>query len=164
MTRRAGIETLELYTRMAQLQNNHLSLLFIDLDHFKSLNDDYGHDAGDHALKGAVTALKNYIRKGDSIIRWGGEEFLVLLPHADQSDAQRVISRIFEQGLGQRPEGKHLTASMGLAELIEDKVENWKALIELADQRMYDAKESGRARCIGADMKILGQAESEIKS
>ncbi|MCU7834367.1 MAG: GGDEF domain-containing protein [gamma proteobacterium symbiont of Taylorina sp.] len=161
MTRRAGIESLELYTRMAQLQNNHLSLLFIDLDHFKSLNDDYGHDAGDNALKGAVAALKNYIRKGDSVIRWGGEEFLILLPHADQGDARRVISRIFEQGLGQRPEGKLLTASMGLSELIDDNIDSWKALVELADQRMYHAKESGRARCVGSDMQILGQAEPE---
>ncbi|MCW8930759.1 MAG: GGDEF domain-containing protein [Gammaproteobacteria bacterium] len=158
MTRRAGIESLELYIRMAQLQNNHLSLLFIDLDHFKSLNDEHGHDAGDTSLKGAVSALKECTRKGDSIIRWGGEEFIVLLPNADTNDAQRVIHRIFEQGLGYRPEGKQLTSSMGLAELIEDNIKNWKTLVELADQRMYYAKESGRARCIGAENKIIGQA------
>lgn len=156
MTRRAGIETIEINFRMAQLQNNHLSVLFLDLDHFKSLNDDYGHDAGDVALKNSVSALKNCIRKGDSIIRWGGEEFLLLLPYADQNDAKRVIQRIFEQGLGERPEGKPLTASMGLSEVKNDNIKNWKELVELADKRMYFAKKTGRARCIGSEEQILG--------
>ncbi len=158
MTRRAGIESLELYFRMAQLHDAHLSLLFIDLDHFKNLNDEYGHDAGDEALKGAVITLKECIRKGDSVIRWGGEEFLILLPNADEVDATRVIHRIFEQGLGLRPEGQTLTASMGIAELVNDKANTWKELVELADQRMYLAKESGRARCIGFGGKVLVNA------
>ena len=157
MTRRAGIETIEIYFRMAQLQNNNLSLLFIDLDNFKSLNDEYGHDAGDIALTNAVSALKNYIRKGDSVIRWGGEEFLVLLPHADQNDALRVINRIYKYGLGQRPEGKPLTASIGLSEINIDQIPHWKDMVELADQRMYFAKNSGRARCIGSENQILAQ-------
>jgi diguanylate cyclase (GGDEF)-like protein len=157
MTRRAGIETMEIYFRMAQLQNNNLSLLFIDLDNFKDLNDKYGHDAGDMALQNAVSALKNYLRKGDSIIRWGGEEFLILLPHADQSDAQRVVNRVFKYGIGQRPEGTPLTASMGLSEISNDQLNNWKDMVDLADQRMYFAKQSGRARCIGSEEIILGQ-------
>ncbi|MFK5984441.1 MAG: GGDEF domain-containing protein [Pseudomonadota bacterium] len=158
MTRRAGIETIELYFRMAQLQNTHLSLLFIDLDKFKTINDNFGHDAGDQILKNSVKALKEYFRKGDSIIRWGGEEFLVLLPYADQGDAKHVVDRIFDKGLGARPDGKLLTASMGLSELIKDDVKNWKTLIDLADKRMYFAKETGRARCIGIDNEILGKA------
>ncbi len=161
MTRRAGIESLEVYTRMAQLQNNYLSILFVDLDNFKDLNDDFGHEAGDKALQQAVMAIKTHIRKGDSIIRWGGEEFLILLPHAAQTDAQRVIRALFKDGLGLRPDGTALTASMGLAELISDKVTNWKTLVELADQRMYHAKEAGRARCVGANKEILSQTESK---
>ncbi|MFK5895164.1 MAG: GGDEF domain-containing protein [Pseudomonadota bacterium] len=158
MTRRAGIETIEVYFRMAQLQNSNLSLLFIDLDNFKSLNDEYGHDAGDKALKDAVSALKEYVRKGDSVIRWGGEEFLILLPHADQTDAQRVVKRIFKYGLGLRPEGKPLTASMGLSEINNDNINNWKDMVEMADQRMYFAKKLGRARCVGSEDQILGQS------
>ncbi len=161
MTRRAGIESLEVYTRMALLQDNYLSILFVDLDNFKDLNDDFGHEAGDKALQQAVMAIKTHIRKGDSIIRWGGEEFLILLPYAAQIDAQRVIHALFKDGLGLRPDGTALTASMGLAELISDKVNNWKTLVELADQRMYHAKEAGRACCVGANKEILSQTESK---
>jgi len=155
MTRRAGIEFLELAIRMSQLQGQPLSLVFLDLDHFKSLNDEYGHDAGDQALKDAVAALVKSVRKGDTIIRWGGEEFLVLLPNADVSDSHRVIQRIAEQGLGLRPDGKPLTASMGLTEIHNDKVKDWKELVELADNRMYEAKQSGRARCIGYNNQLV---------
>ncbi len=155
MTRRAGIEALNVHYRMASLQESPLSLLFIDLDDFKSLNDDYGHDAGDKALKNAVSSLKDCIRRGDSIIRWGGEEFLILLPNADHSDTRRVLERIMEKGLGTRPDGKALTASMGLAEKEKDKAVDWETLVELADKRMYLAKQQGKARCVGCQEHYL---------
>jgi diguanylate cyclase (GGDEF)-like protein len=155
MTRRAGIEALALFFRMATLQNIPLTLLFIDLDHFKQLNDEYGHDAGDRALVDAVCMLKDCTRKGDNIIRWGGEEFLVLLPHADYKDTRRVIGRIIDNGLGKRPDGTQLTASMGLAETQRDKVKNWNDLVNLADKRMYQAKQLGRARCVGCQEESL---------
>jgi len=155
MTRRAGIEFLELSIRMSQLQGRPLSLVFLDLDHFKSLNDQYGHDAGDHALKDAVASLLKSVRKGDTIIRWGGEEFLILLPNADVLDSHRVIQRIAEQGLGDRPDGKPLTASMGLTEVHSDDVKDWRELVEIADNRMYEAKQSGRARCVGYNNDLI---------
>lgn len=157
MTRRAGIEFLELSIRMSQLQGRPLSLVFLDLDHFKSLNDQFGHDAGDSALKDAVKNLMKSVRKGDTVIRWGGEEFLVLLPNADVNDSYRVIQRMFEQGLGERPDETPLTASMGLAEVHNDDVKDWKELVEIADERMYEAKQGGRARCIGFDNHLVYQ-------
>lgn len=156
MTRRAGIEALEVYFRMAKLQETHLSVLFIDLDHFKSINDTFGHDAGDTVLQNAVAKLKHFVRKGDSVIRWGGEEFLVVLPYADQEDALHVVHRIFQEGLGTCPNGKLVTASMGLAEINQDETENWQELVKQADQRLYQAKESGRSRCIGKDKEVFG--------
>jgi len=157
MTRRAGIESLELSLRMSLLQGSPMSLLFIDLDNFKSLNDQYGHDAGDKALTKTVASLLKSVRKGDSIIRWGGEEFLILLPNADVKDSHRVVQRIFEQGLGSRPDGSPLTASMGLAEIHSDEVKDWKEIVEIADNRMYEAKQGGRARCIGFGEELVYQ-------
>lgn len=148
LTRRAGIEALELHFRLANLKEDNISLAFIDLDHFKSLNDDFGHNAGDVALKGATHSLMETLRKGDFVIRWGGEEFVVILPGASTEESRVVIQRILDQGLGGRPDGTPLTASIGVAELNTDKLKYWKELVELADERMYQAKQSGRARSI----------------
>ncbi|MCW8932788.1 MAG: diguanylate cyclase [Gammaproteobacteria bacterium] len=155
MTRRAGMDSLTLFFRMATLQDLPLSLLFIDLDDFKQLNDIYGHDAGDRALVEAVQNLKQCIRKGDSIIRWGGEEFIILLPQADHSDTKRILDRIIEIGLGERPDGKTLTASMGMTEMKHDGIKSWEAMVELADLRMYKAKQLGKGVCVGCQGKSL---------
>ncbi len=158
MTRRAGVEVLEVCYRMASIQGAPLSLLFVDLDdfsRFKSINDDYGHDAGDKVLQSAVSALKECIRRGDNIIRWGGEEFLIILPNADHQDTRRVLDRVIETGLGKRPDGKPVTASMGLAEKEKDHLQGWEALVELADERNYLAKKGGKARCVGCQEHYL---------
>ncbi len=81
LTRRAGIEILDLQYRLTTMSETHLSILYLDLDHFKTINDLYGHDAGDVVLKSAAQQLCTTVRKGDSVIRWGGEEFIVILPH-----------------------------------------------------------------------------------
>ncbi len=148
MTRKAGIEALDVYYRMATLQNTPLSLLFIDIDNFKEINDTYGHQAGDEVLRNVVIKLKNSIRRGDSIIRWGGEEFILLLPYADHKDTLRVLERINLHGIGHNPNGNPLTASMGLGERLIDNIDNWEKLIETADQRMYEAKNTGKSRCV----------------
>lgn len=148
LTRRAGIEALELQFRLANLNSNNMSLAFIDLDHFKSINDDFGHDAGDEALKSATHSLMDTLRKGDFIIRWGGEEFVVILPGTSEESSRVVIERILHQGLGGRPDGSPLTASIGISDLNHDKAHYWKELVELADERMYQAKKGGRARAI----------------
>ncbi len=149
MTRRAGIDALELQFRMGQLQDKPLTLAFLDLDHFKGLNDTYGHDAGDAALRAAAQSLLASVRRGDTVIRWGGEEFILLLPNADCRDAERVLHRLVSRGLGQRPDHTPLTASIGLAELRSDGAGDWQTLVELADGRMYQAKQGGRARAVG---------------
>lgn len=149
LTRRAGIEALELQFRLANLNESNISLAFIDLDHFKSINDSFGHDAGDEALKSATHKLMETLRKGDFIIRWGGEEFVVILPGTSEESSRVVIERILHEGLGGRPDGSPLTASIGISDLSHDKARYWKELVELADERMYQAKQTGRARAIG---------------
>jgi diguanylate cyclase (GGDEF)-like protein len=151
LTRRAGIEVLDLQFRLASMNSSVLSILYFDLDNFKAVNDTYGHDAGDEVLKKATMQLCKVIRKGDSVVRWGGEEFIVILPMADPSEANDVVKRIMRAGLGQRPDQQAVTASIGVAEIQQDSVSDWKSLVELADLRMYQAKTNGRARSCGVN-------------
>jgi diguanylate cyclase (GGDEF)-like protein len=153
--RRIGEELLELQFYHAQRQNAALALAFIDIDHFKAINDTWGHEEGDRMLRQAAEAMRTVFRRGDVVVRWGGEEFLVVMPNTDVANAATAIARLWKVGLGQRPEGKPLTASVGLAERIVDQAPAWPQLVELADQRMYAAKQGGRDRCIGpGDQRI----------
>jgi diguanylate cyclase (GGDEF)-like protein len=149
LSRRAGIEILELQFRLAMMSGKPLSILYFDLDHFKAVNDTYGHDSGDTVLRVASQQIRETVRKGDSVIRWGGEEFIVILPTADHKEAVDVVARIMLAGLGDRPDGAPVTASIGLAEVQQDGLKDWKSQVELADHRMYTAKSNGRARCVG---------------
>lgn len=147
-TRRSGGETLDLLFRLSALQNSPLSLAFFDLDKFKSINDTYGHDEGDRALKGLAEKLKAGLRKGDVLVRWGGEEFLAILNNTDAEGARIVVQRLREAGFGTRPDGSPLTASIGVAERMADGAKDWPELVEAADQRMYQAKRTGRDRAL----------------
>lgn len=155
LTRRAGIEMLDLQFRLTTMSESNLSILYLDLDHFKTVNDVYGHEAGDVVLKAAAQQLCATVRKGDSVIRWGGEEFIVILPTATPTEANDVITRLMNAGLGARPDGTPVTASIGVAEVQADTVKDWKAMIELADHRMYTAKTGGRARSMGINESQL---------
>jgi diguanylate cyclase (GGDEF)-like protein len=84
------------------------------------------------------------MRGSDTLLRWGGEEFLLVMPNTDMGQARRALQRLTESGLGLRPDGTRLTASIGVAERCLDKVVSPTALLELADHRMYRAKTGGR--------------------
>jgi diguanylate cyclase (GGDEF)-like protein len=155
LTRRAGIDVLDLQFRLASMSGASMSTLYFDLDYFKEINDNYGHEMGDQVLKTASQQICKNVRKGDSVIRWGGEEFVVVLPTAGPHEANDVVNRIISAGVGERPDGKPVTASIGVSELQADRMNDWKSQVELADHRMYTAKTSGRARCIGVDGKAM---------
>jgi len=148
LTRKAGEEILQMNFELAVVQGRPFSVVFLDLDHFKSINDDYGHDAGDVALSGATAALTRLLRRGDQVIRWGGEEFVLQLTDAGLIGARQALQKIQHEWLGTRPDGKPLTASMGVAERCADQCNTLSELIELADQRMYQAKTRGRAQAV----------------
>ena len=135
-----------------------LALAFVDLDSFKSINDGYGHEEGDRALGRAASALRRVLRRGDILIRWGGEEFLAVMPNTDADGALSAITRMRDTGLGIRPDGKPLTASVGIAERMCDGIEVWTDLVELADRRMYMAKQSGKDRVIGCDDVVVAES------
>lgn len=154
-TRRSGAELIDLYFHISQQHGTPFALAFFDLDHFKLINDDHGHDEGDRALVMTVEALHQLLRKGDMVVRWGGEEFVVILTNTDIQGIRLVMRRILDTWLGERPGGGPLTASIGIAERCTDDIENWGKLVELADSRMYEAKKSGRARCVLCNGEVM---------
>lgn len=163
-TRRSGVEALDLMFRLATMSGKPLSVAFFDIDHFKSINDDFGHEAGDQALKTLVEHLRGTLRRGDILVRWGGEEFVAILPDMPAASVPALLRRLRGgNGLGLRPDGAPLTASVGVAETLHDAVADWPALVELADRRMYDAKKGGRDRAIlpGEHHLILSDATGD---
>ena len=149
--RRVGEEVAQQYFLTAQRAESPLALAFIDLDDFKAINDRHGHEEGDNALRAAADSLRRVLRRGDVLVRWGGEEFLVLMPNTDANGAQAALLRLREAGLGTRPDGTPLTASIGVAELRADGAAQWPDLVELADRRMYLAKQGGKDGVVVAD-------------
>ncbi|MCK7543163.1 GGDEF domain-containing protein [Marinobacter bryozoorum] len=124
------------------------TLILCDLDHFKKVNDTFGHVIGDHILKATAKALKEATRDGDSVFRFGGEEFAVMLPHADSRDGQQVADRIRAAisniciPCGDRQ--VRVTASTGVA--AHRKGESPDQWLARADDALYRAKEAGRNR------------------
>lgn len=124
-----------------------LSLLFIDIDHFKQVNDTYGHAIGDKVLKQIGTLLGKVLRDFDTLARWGGEEFIILLPNTGGNDAlslaERLRDRVAENEIIFNSKIYQMTVSVGMADMI-DTFEKAEDFIAAADQAMYRAKESGR--------------------
>ena len=143
-SRNSGEEILDVQFRIALRQETQLAVLFLDLDDFKIINDRYGHEAGDKVLKLAAHNIRRSLRDSDISIRWGGEEFVMLLPHTDTDGATRAVRRLRASGLGKRPDGAALTASIGIVELSTSGVTHWVDLVELADAQMYLAKTNGK--------------------
>ena len=134
----------------AQGSRTPLSIVMIDIDHFKHFNDEHGHLHGDQALLAASRAITKALRPSDFAARFGGEEMLVILPDTPASAAFMVAQRLCERmrqsvvfGDMRKPL-PHLTASFGVAELQADQ--DADALLAAADAALYRAKESGRDR------------------
>ncbi len=137
--------------REARRESRPLSVVLFDIDHFKAVNDTLGHAAGDRALKTVVQACKAALRASDLLCRWGGEEFLILLPSSGPdgafSAAEKVRTAISAAKLG--PDGHSVTISAGTATIRPD--EDLNSLIQRADERLLEAKRAGRNRTVRAD-------------
>ncbi len=134
-----------------QRRKSQLSILMLDLDYFKMVNDTYGHDAGDLVLKALAKTMRASVRASDLVIRYGGEEFLILMQDAGGENADMVAEKIraaVESMKVQLP-GAVLqkTISIGIAEFPHDSDTFWQA-VKYADVAMYNAKESGRNRVV----------------
>nr|WP_275888492.1 GGDEF domain-containing protein [Desulfobulbus alkaliphilus] len=121
------------------------SIILLDLDHFKQVNDQYGHNVGDFVLKQTAEILLHCSRKQDAVARWGGEEFIMLLPATELDTAVLVAERIrrsiedynYESGI-------KLTGSLGVASLARLDALDIGALVNAADERLYQSKHGGR--------------------
>ena len=128
-----------------------LSLAVLDVDHFKTINDRFGHAAGDEVLIRIARLLCDHLRESDSIIRSGGEEFIILMPRTDAKAATGLL-RAHPRGRQHRGRGRRVadglsvTTSVGMA-TTEDP-NDLEAVIRLADQRLYEAKRTGRDRVV----------------
>jgi diguanylate cyclase (GGDEF)-like protein/PAS domain S-box-containing protein len=130
------------YTRY----QHQLALIIFDLDHFKKINDEFGHLAGDKVLVAVAELIEQSIRTTDTFGRWGGEEFMVILPETTLEEAQLVAEKLREAVSKLRVLGpKKITASFGVAGVLED-ISEMETLIRLADEALYTAKENGRNR------------------
>ncbi|NDY93901.1 GGDEF domain-containing protein [Ideonella livida] len=130
-----------------------LALALLDIDLFKAVNDHHGHAVGDEVLRAFSRLAQQGLRGHDLLARWGGEEFLVLLPHTSAEDALGVLNRLQEQlagaaGAAEMPKGLCVSFSAGLVAVDPD--EPLDQAIDRADQAMYRAKATGRARCVVA--------------
>jgi two-component system cell cycle response regulator len=153
LNRRAFLSQMEVEVSRCQRYGMPLSLLLIDIDHFKSINDTHGHAAGDQALSAVGAALKREMRVTDIEARWGGEELVVALTNTDLNGgaivAERVRKAIESLAIQTGRTAFKLTASIGVATL--QPPERFSDLIERADRAMYAAKKGGRNRVVLAE-------------
>jgi len=131
----------------SQRYNSHFSLILIDIDNFKQVNDNYGHNTGDNVLINISSILKQNIRQLDLLGRWGGEEFLIICPETNLLQAEIVAEKIREViECFEFPMSLHITCSFGITESYSD--DNKKTIFQRADTALYKAKNSGRNRVI----------------
>jgi diguanylate cyclase len=153
--RRAMNEELRIASALQRRHGNGYGVLAMDLDHFKLINDSYGHQAGDQVLIQFVELIKRSSRKEDRLFRFGGEEFLLLLPNTDQAGLRAAAEHLQTQVNAElRGPGGPVTMSVGGALLRRD--EHWEAMLQRADQCLYQAKSSGRNCIIIADDAVAG--------
>jgi diguanylate cyclase (GGDEF)-like protein len=136
----------------ARQQGAPLSLIFLDLDHFKSVNDHHGHLIGDACLRILAERVQSELRPGDTLARWGGEEFVVLLPATALGEAaligERIRRRVETDPFIARGVAVAITVSLGLSGHTRATIESPEQLIEQADAALYRAKAAGRNRLI----------------
>ena len=145
------MESLDLELRRAKRYEYPISLMMLDIDHFKIYNDTYGHMTGDRVLKRVANVIKETVRHTDILARYGGEEFVGILIKTNLDEAYQVAERVRKavedstiEHEETQPQGR-LTVSVGISTL-NSKISSLKALIKTADEALYEAKRTGRNR------------------
>ncbi|MFC1665943.1 GGDEF domain-containing protein [Pseudomonadota bacterium] len=141
-------EAMDREVNFAHRHKSELSLIILDIDSFKSINDKYGHTVGDAVLLRIVTHLTGVVRKSDFVARYGGEEFIVLMGSTDSKGAlvlaQRILEKVASESVIENGEPIKVTVSLGISSL--NSQDNPKSLLERADKNLYRAKLEGRNR------------------
>lgn len=154
--RRFGIRRLREEFNRAQRSHSPLGVVIFDIDHFKSVNDTYGHLVGDRVLVEVSHRAEETLREGDVLCRYGGEEFMLILPGASLEDCQKIAERLLravrEADVQERDQQIRVTVSVGAASYPEVEVGTSEELLYRADELLYQAKNAGRDRiCSPAD-------------
>lgn len=147
--RRGFDEILQMEVSRAKRYGRPLSLVLLDIDHFKRINDDFGHEVGDHALQRIGRAVRHTFRNTDSACRYGGEEFALIFPETPKEEGAKLAERLRVLVASLPPNAevpRTLTASFGVA-CYPDDAESIPDLIRAADRALYQAKTNGRNRC-----------------
>jgi diguanylate cyclase (GGDEF)-like protein len=148
LSRRYFLDTLRHEVELARSVGTPLSVAIADLDHFKQINDRFGHASGDRALEHFVEVCRAQLRPSDAIGRLGGEEFGILLPQTSLADAQAVLERLrkrfHHEHCAHLPDDAALSVSIGITELASDDALEW--ILSRADLALYEAKSRGRDR------------------
>ena len=160
LNHRACHETLSEELAGAAQAEQPLSVVVLDLDHFKSINDVYGHAEGDKVLKEVAARLRAAVRAGDTVARLGGEEFALILPGVDGDGAAEAAERARAAIAAVQVSGAALTGSAGVAAFPED-AHDAARLLELADGALYLAKRSGRDQARRYDRRLAGQLSGD---
>jgi methyl-accepting chemotaxis protein len=150
-TRRYLFESIPIFiSKHDRNSSQFLSLIFFDIDHFKKINDNYGHSLGDQVLSGIGATIKNIIRKSDLGIRYGGEEILVVMLSDSKDDVIQVAERIRGQShnlvFDDCNNNINITLSAGIS--FREEGEDFQSMIKRADENLYKAKNSGRDKLI----------------
>ena len=148
INRRVFQEKFEYFLSLSKRDEKNLSLVFLDIDNFKNINDTFGHNIGDEVLKLFASIIKTHLRETDLVGRWGGEEFTILLIDCDLEEAKIIIEKLratIENSKALHHLVKYsVTASFGVTEVMRD--DNADAIIQRADDAMYSSKEAGKNR------------------
>ncbi len=149
MNRHKFLEVAEREVIQFQRYQRDFSVILLDIDHFKKINDRYGHNAGDDVLRQTAIILENCSRKQDAVARWGGEEFILLLPETGIEQANKVAERIRKSMADHKfIKEIRLTASMGVSSMSELDSQDIDVLVNSADEKLYQAKREGRNRVV----------------
>ena len=132
------------YIKEASRYGHELSIMILDLDHFKTINDEHGHDSGDKVLADVGAMLITSFQQGDFVARIGGEEFLILLPHCIAENAVNKGEEIRSMVESGNPGGMHVTVSIGVSSLREEHRADFDSLYKSADEAVYYSKKNGR--------------------
>ncbi len=156
LNRRMIVRKLQDEVLRAERYNSLLSISVVDVDHFKVVNDTYGHPVGDEALRQVAGQLQDHVRQPDIVGRYGGEEFLILLPSSDANAAAEQAMRLCKEirkmiiPINHSEQALSVTISVGIAQFRKG-VDTWDTLLSRADTAMYKAKNNGRDRWSTAD-------------
>jgi diguanylate cyclase (GGDEF)-like protein len=144
--RRYAQDTLEARLNERDRYHWECGVIFCDVDHFKSVNDTHGHDTGDRVLRMVAQTLANAVRGFDFVGRWGGEEFVIILTHADQSVLHTIAERCraLVQGSSVQADEGALSVTLSLGATLAGDDDNVTSLLDRADAMMYVSKNSGR--------------------